>query len=104
MVIKRFDIMSVAKMSGVFYAAMGLIGGIFLFFFGFLIESLPFEGREFPTGLGMLFGVGGIFFLPLFYGVIGFLGGALMAWVYNVFSQFMGGIEVEVEDSKAINQ
>jgi hypothetical protein len=36
--------------------------------------------------------------LPLFYGIIGFFGGAISAFIYNVVAGFMGGIEFELGD------
>ena len=35
--------------------------------------------------------------LPIVYGVMGFIMGAIMALVYNIFSGMVGGIEMEVE-------
>lgn len=34
--------------------------------------------------------------LPLLYGLLGFLGAALYAWLYNVLSGWIGGIEVDL--------
>ena len=46
----------------------------------------------------MLFG-GGAFLiaLPILYGVIGVVAGALIAWLYNVVAGFTGGLELELE-------
>ena len=44
-----------------------------------------------------LFGGGAILFLPVLYGVLGFLSGALMAWLYNVVAGHFGGIDMQVE-------
>ncbi|HYH85465.1 MAG TPA: hypothetical protein VEX60_08275, partial [Pyrinomonadaceae bacterium] len=35
--------------------------------------------------------------VPIFYGIIGFIFGAIGALVYNVASGFVGGIELELE-------
>jgi hypothetical protein len=43
--------------------------------------------------LGILVMVG----LPIMYGLIGFIGGAIGALLYNIFSNLVGGIEIEVE-------
>lgn len=45
----------------------------------------------------MLFGVGAIIFLPIMYGIMGFIGGAIMAFVYNVVAGIAGGVELELE-------
>jgi hypothetical protein len=44
-----------------------------------------------------MFGVGAIIFLPLFYGVLGLIGGALGAALYNLFAGLFGGIELETQ-------
>lgn len=98
MIIKRVGVLSIAKISGIMYAAMGLLGGIFLFFFSLIATSLPLAGREFPAGISFIFGVGGIIFLPLFYGFMGFILGAFSAWIYNVIAGITGGIELDIEN------
>ena len=45
----------------------------------------------------MMFGVGAIIFLPLFYGVMGVVLGAISAGLYNLIAGMLGGIEVETE-------
>ena len=46
---------------------------------------------------GPLLGVGGVIALPIIYGVMGVIGGALGAVLYNVFAGMVGGVQVEVE-------
>ena len=43
----------------------------------------------------MMFGFG--IFMPIVYGVMGFIFGILMAAIYNLIARWIGGIEVEVE-------
>ena len=43
----------------------------------------------------MMLGFG--IFMPVLYGVMGFIFGVLMAVVYNLVARWIGGIEVEVE-------
>ncbi len=91
--IKSVGIGSSAKISGALYALMGLIfGGIFaltsLFSQGLWDES-PF--------LGMMFGVGAIVFLPVFYGTMGLVAGAIGAALYNWVAGMIGGLELELE-------
>jgi len=35
--------------------------------------------------------------LPIFYGVVGFIAGAIGAALYNLIAGMVGGIEIEVE-------
>ena len=59
--------------------------------------GLAAAGGDGDAVVGMIFGVGAIIFLPIFYGVLGFIGGAIMAIVYNVVAGFAGGLELALE-------
>ena len=48
-------------------------------------------------GGGIVIGLLVMIGLPIMYSIIGFIGGALGALLYNLFSNFVGGIEIEVE-------
>jgi len=52
-----------------------------------------------PGGLpGMLaFGIGAVIGFPDLYGAMGFVFGAVFAWIYNAVSKRVGGIEIETE-------
>jgi hypothetical protein len=95
MVIKRFEPLSVGKVAGVLYAAMGLVVG--------LIVSLAttiggLAGRsEFSALAGGLVGIGAIILLPIFYGVLGLIVAVIAAWLYNLAAGFVGGIEIDVQ-------
>ena len=43
----------------------------------------------------MMFGFG--IFMPVFYGVFGFVFGIISAAIYNLIARWIGGVEVEVE-------
>lgn len=92
-VVKRFGVLQMAKIMGVLYFLMSAIffipAGLFMLLMGGL------QGQEGLMG-GAIGGIG-MFFLPVFYGVGGFIGGAILAAFYNLVAGFVGGIEVEVE-------
>ena len=44
---------------------------------------------------GIMFGMG--IFMPVIYGVMGFIFGVISAAIYNLVARWIGGIEVEVE-------
>jgi hypothetical protein len=100
MVVKQVGVWSIARISGALYAGLGLvIGAVFalvaLLGAGF---ASTMHNEEAPAALvGGFLGVGAVVALPIFYGVMGLVGGALMAWLYNVFAGFVGGIEVTLE-------
>jgi hypothetical protein len=99
MTLKRIGPMSCAKISGLLYALMGFIVGAFLSFFSLLLGSV---GSDFggAGALSGLFGVGAIILLPIFYGVLGFVGGAIMAWVFNLVVGWVGGLELEFDNER----
>ena len=84
-VVKAIGVLSVAKISGVIGALVGLVFGIP--FGGIVYFTDPVSGA---VGLMLVAG------LPLLYGLLGFLGAALYAWLYNVLSGWIGGIEVDL--------
>jgi hypothetical protein len=94
MVIKRVSPLSLAKVSGVLYAGMGLI-------FGAIISVVSLVGGAFmPRGAGFgsgLFGVAAVVALPIFYGGIGFIFSLIAAVLYNLVASWVGGVEIEVQ-------
>lgn len=94
MVVKSIGVLSLAKLLAALNAAFGLL-------FGLVFALLSLIGAGFaqsgPEGLfALVFGVGGVVILPIVYGVLGFLSGALTGALYNVFAGLAGGIELEL--------
>ena len=95
--IKKFDPLSVMRVSAICYGALGLLeGAIFAAFFSFMPFAAPDTGQM-PRFMGPLFGVLALVAFPILLGVIGAIFGGLGAVVYNLTARFVGGIEVEVE-------
>jgi len=97
--LKHVGVLSVAKMSGAVYLVLGLLGGILVAGMSFLgaFAAAGAGGNE-ATFLGAVLGVGAIVFLPVMYGAMGFVTGALMAALYNLAAKALGGIELVIED------
>jgi hypothetical protein len=93
--IKSVGVLSCAKIAGALYGCMGLLvvpvailGGLASLFI--------------PQGKGALGGIGFIVMgiaAPFLYGALGFLFGALSAWLYNIMARWLGGIQIEIEES-----
>jgi hypothetical protein len=98
-VITRIAPMSAAKISGLLYALFGFIAGalisLFMTVLGGMVPSDSDAGMGFPM-VGMFFGAGAIIMLPIFYGILGFIGGAIGAFLYNLVAGWIGGIEMDV--------
>jgi hypothetical protein len=91
--IKSVGVLSVAKMMGAIYAVLGLI-----LLPIFLLVGLA---GSMAGGSNSPFGAIGVVMLgilaPILYGVLGFIGGAIMAFLYNLMANWIGGIEVQVQ-------
>ena len=99
MVIRHIGVWSVARLYGAVSAAAGLIiGGIFAVagLAGGMASAMSRSDSGFPSIFGALFGVGAIIILPICYGVLGLLSGAIGAALYNLFADMIGGIEVDI--------
>lgn len=86
--IRRFSIGQSAKFLGVLYVLFGLIFTPF-----FLLA-----GMFAPEGTG---GLGAVFALaiPVLYGLMGVVAGAIGAALYNLVAGWVGGIEVEFDNA-----
>jgi hypothetical protein len=95
MVIRRVGPLSVAKIAGTLYAAIGLfVGAIFsLISVAGGFASNTSEG----AGIAAVMGVGAIVFFPLLYGGMGFIATLIMAWLYNIIAGAVGGVELDVQ-------
>ncbi|PIN85378.1 MAG: hypothetical protein COV47_02455 [Candidatus Diapherotrites archaeon CG11_big_fil_rev_8_21_14_0_20_37_9] len=97
MEITKIGVMSAAKITGAIYAALGfLIGAIFtiLSLIGAVIAATSSAQASI---IGMIFGIGAIILLPIVYGIMGFVFGAIGAWIYNIIASKTGGIILETK-------
>jgi hypothetical protein len=90
--IKRVGVLSLAKIIGLIYTVIGLI--LWLFMGCFMLIGLAAQPTDAPGE--MLVMLGFVCFMPFIYGVMGFVGGAIIAGVYNLVAGKIGGIEVEL--------
>jgi hypothetical protein len=95
MVITRVNPMSAAKVAGLLYVVVGLIAGALVSLVAMGGAAIGGAGGENAPMFGALFGVGAIVLLPIFYGVFGFIGTLIMAWLFNVAAGMVGGVEIE---------
>jgi hypothetical protein len=95
MIVRRVGPLSCAKVMGMLYALMGLIFGACISLFSFIGSA--FAPKELPGGFGILFGVGAIIVLPIFYGILGFITSLIGAALYNLVASWVGGVEMDVQ-------
>jgi hypothetical protein len=92
-IVKSVGVLSVAKIMGLIYACMGLIFAPLFLLIG-MIGS--FAGAE-KTPFAGVFGVFFALLMPVMYGALGFIAGAIGAWLYNLLARLVGGFELELE-------
>ncbi len=100
MVIRHVGVWSVSRLYGALSAAIGLLIGVCFALVAMLggMAGAMSSGSGLPSsGPFAVFGVGAIILFPLLYGVLGLLGGAIGAVLYNLFAGMLGGIELETE-------
>lgn len=104
MIIKKIDPLSAGKITGIVAAAVGLVAGALFFLFSLLASlagGMAAAANHGSALFGATFGVvGGLFMLilmPIFYGLAGFVGGLLQAFVFNIATRYVGGLHVETE-------
>lgn len=94
MVIKSVGVVSLATLIAAINAAFGFLFGLVFALLSLIGAGFASSGTE---GLfALVFGVGGVVILPILYGVMGFISGALTAVLYNFFAAMVGGLEVEL--------
>lgn len=92
-IVKSVGVWSVAKIMGLIYGCLGLIFAPVFLLFG-LLGTIA--GQE-KTPLAGVFGMAFAIMMPVLYGVIGFITGAVGGLLYNVFAGFVGGFELDLD-------
>lgn len=92
-IVKSVGVMSVAKISGLIYACLGLLFAPFFLLIGVLGSLAGQQKSPFAGVFGVIFAL----FMPVIYGVMGFIFGAIGGLLYNTFAKLVGGFELELE-------
>ena len=101
--INKMGVFSVAKMQSVLGLVIGLIIGViygaFIILYSLIGASLVGGDAKLAVGGGgVVVGIVVMIAVPITYAIVGFIGGAIGAFVYNIFAGMIGGIEMEVEN------
>jgi len=101
MMIRRFGVISVAKMYALLMFIFGLIAGIlyglFFIIFGAAMTALGGNNNTAGGVSTVVIGIAMMIGIPLMYGVLGFIIGAIGALIYNALSGIIGGVKFELE-------
>jgi hypothetical protein len=99
MIIRRIGVLSLAKFMGGIYGAIGLFIGAIFSLAALAGAAIGGVQNDQPGAaiVGAFMGVGAIIVLPILYGLMGFIGGLISAFLYNLFAGIFGGIELDVD-------
>jgi hypothetical protein len=92
-VVKSVGVMSVAKIMALVEACLGLLLSPVFLLMGFLGSLAGQHRTPFAGAFGIVLAV----LMPVFYGLAGFVTGAIGGLLYNFFAGFVGGFELELE-------
>lgn len=95
-VVNNIGVVSLGKIVGLIYALFGLIIGALITLFS-ILGAVAAQSFGFSGAMSIFFGIGSIIFLPIFYGIMGFVVGILVAWFYNIIAGWVGGLELKVK-------
>ena len=93
----------VTRLRNINAVQFGIVYGAVCAVIGFVIAvlMLPFYGAMSAMGGGRgIFpgmGIGSVIIFPVMYFIIGFIGGAITALVYNIVAGWTGGVEVTLD-------
>ncbi|MGB1251222.1 MAG: hypothetical protein ACPG8W_11445 [Candidatus Promineifilaceae bacterium] len=93
--VKSVGVVSFAKVAAVIYGLIGVLYGG-LFFLTSLIGA-SFAEELGMGGFGILGGLAALVLIPLLFAFIGFIGGLIGGFLYNIALKFAGGLEIELE-------
>jgi hypothetical protein len=103
--IKRIDVWSCVKIAFILFGILGLLFGIaYAMLLSALLGFFSQMGGEFQSLGGTFTGALGIFmifFLAIFYAVIGALVTAILSWLYNLLARGLGGVRFHLEPEKS---
>ena len=96
MVLTHIEPISLAKVYAVVYGLMGLLIGLPAGCFFALVGSQVSDA-------GPLAGVGfaAVIIYPIMFAIMGFIGGLIFAFIYNLVAGWVGGVEVEFDGMMA---
>jgi hypothetical protein len=92
--LRSIGVLSCAKIFAVIQAVIGVLFGLFFFLLGLVGAAIVPSQQK----LGMIGIVVISVLIPAFYGVLGFVMGAIWAYVYNFAAQFIGGLELQLDE------
>lgn len=97
--IRKLGVGSVARFVGIAHAIIGFVSGVFVMFAGLVsvVEHDAWSAGQ-KVGVSLAVVLGSLILLPIIAFLYGWLYGAVLSLVANLFLQTANGIELTVED------
>jgi hypothetical protein len=92
--INKVGVFSFGKILAAIYGIIGLIVGAFMSLLT-LATGIRMGGAGFDVGL--MSGFGAMITIPIIYAMIGYVGGVILAVVFNGVTGLVGGLEIDIE-------
>ena len=96
MIVRRISPLPFAKVSGIIYVVLGLFAGVMFA----VISHDAGVRRSGGAAFDAAFGTGALLFMPIGYGVIGFVVSLILAVLCNLVAKFAGGIEIQTDQDR----
>jgi len=100
--LNKIKVLSLAKLQAVIMSIAGLIAGILYSIGGLIIDVLvsiewvsPVVASTPGLSFGTVLAFGALIVVPVLSAIIGFLAGAIGAFLYNFFGRWFGGIDID---------
>ena len=92
MELKKIGILSLGKIGGLMGIVAGIVAAIMLAISQKIMALIPAE-----TGIEGLYSLTwkAALLMPLYYAIAGFIWGVAIAFLYNIFAKYVGGIKLE---------
>jgi len=91
--LRSIGVLSCAKIFAVVHAVIGILVGFFFLLFGVVGAALAPSQQK----LGIVAVIVLAVLMPVFYGVLGLVMGAIWAFVYNLAAESIGGLELHLD-------
>ena len=98
--LKSVGVLSVAKLAALMYGGIALLFVPVLVIIAAVMSAMPHQQGQPPAIMFAVFAV----LAPFFYAAMGFIIGALGAFIYNLAAGWLGGVEMQFESMAAVVQ
>jgi hypothetical protein len=95
--VRRIEPLSLARTVALIYGGIGLLVGALVSFAAAIGSAFAAVAEHSPIPFaGLIFGVGAIVLFPLLYAFFAFLGGLIVASLYNLAARWTGGVVLDL--------